>query len=122
MCIGVPAQVLETRAGHALVRGRGREFEVNTALIGDCRPGDWLLTFLDSAREHLSPARAAEVNAALDLVERALGDGFPPGEAGVASSADPGFALPSALSAEQLRALTGGHAAPQAHQIESLPT
>ncbi|PZP32372.1 MAG: hydrogenase [Roseateles depolymerans] len=106
MCIGLPVQVLQARPGHARVFGRGREFEVNTALVGDCRPGDWLLIFLDSARERLCAERAAEVDAALDLVEQALaGPASPAGPA-----ADPGFALPSALSAAQLMALTGSAA------------
>lgn len=103
MCIGLPVQVLQARPGHARVFGRGREFEVNTALVGDCRPGDWLLIFLDSARERLSAERAAEVDAALDLVEQALASPASP-------AADPGFALPSALSAAQLMALTGSAA------------
>jgi len=34
--------------------------------------GDWLLTFLEAARERISEERAAEVNAVLDLVQGAL--------------------------------------------------
>lgn len=97
MCIGMPMQVLLVEPGHAVCTGRGETQRVDTALVGDCAPGDWLLVFLGSAREPLDASRAAEINAALDLL--ALG------VAGAAAS--PGFDLPSALSAEQLAALTG---------------
>lgn len=114
MCIGIPMQVLRTRPGHALVLGRGQQREVDTALVGEVAPGDWLLVFLEGARERLSATRAAEVDATLDLIEQAMGLGGPP--AGNPASdttdphapADPGFALPSAWSAEDLARLTGG--------------
>lgn len=103
MCIGLPLQVLSVEPGHAWVAGRGEHRRVNTALVdgdGPCRPGDWLLVFLDGARERLSPARAAEINATLDLLGNAL--------AGLQhdSPAQAAFTLPSAMSAEQLAALT----------------
>jgi hydrogenase expression/formation protein HypC len=101
MCIGLPMQVLATRPGFATVHGRGDTREVSTALVGPVAAGDWLLVFLDGARERLDAARAAEVDATLDLVQAAL-DGTAPDPA-----ADAGFALPSAMSAEQLAALAG---------------
>jgi hydrogenase expression/formation protein HypC len=100
MCIGIPMQVLSTRPGFATVAGRGEVRDINTALIDACAPGDWLLVFLDAAREHIDAERAAEVNATLDLLGSALsGDSGAHGEAA--------FTLPSAMSAEQLAALTG---------------
>ena len=112
MCIGWPMQVVAAQPGRAMVQRRGvptTRREVGTALVGTVQPGDWLLVFLDDARERLDPARAAEIDATLALVEAALGgpvplgalphDGLPPG----ASAADP-FELPSALSVEQLQA------------------
>lgn len=96
MCIGLPMQVLSVRAGHARVAGRGEEREVETLLVGDVEPGDWLLVFIDSARERLSAERAAEVDATLDLLADALG-GSALGEIG--------FQLPSAMSADQLQNL-----------------
>lgn len=105
MCMGIPMQVLSARPGWARVSGRGEVKEVDTALIGEVLPGDWLLIFIDAAREQISAERAAEVNAALDLVAGAmagLGRGDP--------AEDPGFALPSAMSAEQIALLTGRHA------------
>lgn len=102
MCLGMPMQVLHSRPGRASVRGRGETREVGTALVGDVQPGDWLLIFLDDARERLSAERAAEVDATLDLVLAAMR-----GADGTPGSADPGFVLPSAMSAEQLAALAG---------------
>ncbi len=103
MCIGLPMQVQSTRPGHAVVSGRGETREVNTALVGEPAVGDWLLVFLDGAREGLTPERAAEVNAALDLLAEAMSGLLPTG-----LDTDPGFALPSAMSADELARLTGG--------------
>jgi hydrogenase expression/formation protein HypC len=93
MCMGIPMQVLEVSPGFARVRGRGETKRVDTALIEPPQPGDWLLIFLDGAREAIT---------ALDLVAEAM--------AGLGADlmpADPGFDLPSAMSAEQLAALAG---------------
>jgi hydrogenase expression/formation protein HypC len=102
MCIGLPLIVTESWTGGALVRGRGRSAMIDTRLVGDCAPGDWLLVFLDAARERLDAERAAEINAALDLLEAGLA-----GDTKTAQTAPPGFTLPSAMSAAQLGALTG---------------
>lgn len=108
MCIGLPMIVRSTRPGFATVEGRGDVRDVNTALVGDVRAGQWLLVFLDGARERIDAGRAAEVNAALDLLAGALGasPSAPP-----AMPAEPGFALPSALSAADVAAMTQAHAA-----------
>lgn len=102
MCVGLPMQVREATEHAARVYGRGEERHVTLALVGPCRTGDWLLIFQDVAREKLSPVRATEINAALDLLEAALAGDFTR-----ATNDDPGFALPSALNAAELRALTG---------------
>ena len=99
MCIGLPMQVSATRPGHATVQGRGQRQEVDTALVGDVQPGDWLLVFLGAAREVLSAERAAEVNEMLDLLDAAT--------RGQPHEADPGFALPSHMTLQQLAALSG---------------
>ncbi len=101
MCIGMPLQAVETWADGALVHGRGRAETVDTRLVGEVRPGDWLLVFNGAAREKLDAQRAAEIGAALDLLEAGLAGDLD------AAAADPGFALPSAMSAEQLAALAG---------------
>jgi hydrogenase expression/formation protein HypC len=111
MCIGLPLQVQSVEAGHAWVVGHGERRRVNTALVDadrPCQPGDWLLVFLDGARERLSPERAAEIDATLDLLGDALAGLQPHAPAGAA------FALPSAMSAEQLAALTGSPPSPNA--------
>lgn len=100
MCIGIPMQVITTRPGFATVAGRGEVREVNTALIDACAPGDWLLVFLDAAREHIDASRAVEVNATLDLLSSVFTGG-----AGAHDAA--AFSLPSAMNADQLAALTG---------------
>lgn len=104
MCIGIPMQVVETQPGHALVAGRGEVRRVDTALVGEPAVGDWLLVFLEAAREALTPERAAEVSATLDLLDAAMA-----GEHDAAHGAA-AFDLPSAMSAEQLAALTGAPA------------
>lgn len=119
MCIGLPMIVRRIRPGFATVEGRGEMREVNTALVGEVHAGQWLLVFLDGARECISPERAREVNDTLDLLAGALGGSVPAPEAAAASAdpwaafaADPGFALPSALSAADVAALTGTGGAP----------
>ena len=100
MCIGIPMQVLRADERRALVQGRGEQREVDTALVGDVAPGEWLLVFLDAARERIDAQRAAEVNAALDLLVGALSGQSLFGD-------DPGFTLPSAMSAHEVAALAG---------------
>ncbi len=99
MCIGIPMQVIEADGRFALCEGRGERRRINTALVGDVVPGDWLLVFLDDARERIDAGRAAEVNTALDLVLGAMQGAELPG--------DIDFALPSQMTPEQMRALTG---------------
>ncbi len=99
MCIGMPMQVTAIEPGHVWCEGRGERRRVNTALVGPLEPGDWLLVFLGDAREHISAERAAEVNAALDLVQDAM--------QGRSARGDAGFALPSQMTTEQLRQLSG---------------
>jgi hydrogenase expression/formation protein HypC len=92
-------QVVAVEPGHARCQGRGEYRRVNTALVGAAEPGEWLLIFIDSAQERISVERAQEINATLDLMEAALrGDSH---DLGV------GFSLPSAMSREQLLALSG---------------
>ncbi|WP_028007251.1 HypC/HybG/HupF family hydrogenase formation chaperone [Solimonas flava] len=99
MCVGLPMQVRAADAAWAEVEGRGEWRRVRTALVGAVAAGDWLLVHLDSAVERLTAARAAEIDAALDLLQAALGGALPSGDAG--------FELPSAQSAAALARLTG---------------
>ena len=100
MCIGIPMQLSGCAGTYAIATGRGRSERIDLRLVDGCRDGDWVLVFQGAARERLDPERAAEIDAALDLLERGL--------AGDASAdADPGFTLPSAMSREALAALVG---------------
>ena len=100
MCMGIPMQVTALDGRWASVVGRGERKRVDLALVDGVAVGDWLLVFIDGARERITPERAAEVDATLDLVADAM-RGL---DAGAAAAA---FELPSAMSAEQLAALTG---------------
>jgi hydrogenase expression/formation protein HypC len=108
MCIAIPLRVTSVKPGRAVCEGRGEVREVETALVGECAVGDWLLVFIDSARERITPARADEVNAALDLLQAAFR-----GDAAAAGNFH--FALPSAMSADQLAELSGATAAHHEH-------
>ncbi|MEI6802273.1 MAG: HypC/HybG/HupF family hydrogenase formation chaperone [Burkholderiales bacterium] len=100
MCIGIPMQVLAVESGYAQVTGGGETRRVCTRLLEQCAVGQWLLVFLDDAREHISAERAQEVNAVLELLRDAMGT-----TSGVGADSDPGFVLPSAMDAQALGAL-----------------
>ena len=106
MCIGIPMQVRAVTPGHALCEGRDGEFkQLNTALLGALQLGDWVLAFLDSAQERLSPERAAEINATLDQMWQLMSATDGHDAAGTDKTAS--FDLPSRLSREELLALAG---------------
>lgn len=108
MCIGIPMQVVDVEPGFANCIGRGETRRVSTLLVGDCVAGEWLLVFLNDARERIDAARAAEVNATLDILQLVLDGGEGDG--------DPGFVLPSSAGVSTFAHLSGaGHAAPVAN-------
>lgn len=72
MCIGLPMQVLGVEPGHALCEGFGETRRVDTWLIDEPKPGDWVLVFVDSAREILEPERAQQIADALQAATLAL--------------------------------------------------
>ena len=72
MCIGIPMQVLEVEGAGALCEGMGRRQYVNTLLIDTPKPGDWLLVFLNSAREIIDESHAKSIADALTAVNLAL--------------------------------------------------
>ncbi|MES9970436.1 MAG: HypC/HybG/HupF family hydrogenase formation chaperone [Candidatus Thiodiazotropha sp.] len=69
MCIGVPMQVLSIHPGCAICQGMGERRRVDTLLVGEPQVGDWVLVFLDTAREVLSAARAREIAQALQAID-----------------------------------------------------
>ncbi|GAP38819.1 hydrogenase maturation protein HupF/HypC/HoxL [Piscinibacter sakaiensis] len=101
--------VVAVEPGRAHCRWRGEERRVDTVLVGDCAVGDRLLVFLDSARERLDEARAAEIDATLALVAQAQAGLLD--AAGGAAAAFDAFPLPSALDAADLAAFAGRPAA-----------
>ena len=105
MCIGIPMQVMAIEPGHAQCDWRGETRRVRTALVGELFVGDWVLVFVDSAQERITPERAREVNATLDLLAAA--------SSGLPADAHAAFDLPSQMSREQLLALSG-----QTHPLE----
>lgn len=108
MCIGLSMRVTATEPGHAHCQGRGETRRVRTDLLGQVAVGDYLLVFLDSARERLDAQRAAEIDATLDLMQSLLhGDGL-----ANKAVAPPAFELPSTWTVAQLRALSGASADP----------
>jgi hydrogenase assembly chaperone HypC/HupF len=72
MCLGIPMQVVEVGEGHALCRQGDRLRRIDTLLVGHPEPGDWLLTFLDTAREVISAEHARQVLDALQALEMAM--------------------------------------------------
>jgi hydrogenase expression/formation protein HypC len=94
-------QVEALEPGFAWAAGRGERRRVNIALVSECELGDWLLVFIESARERISAERAREIESALDLLEAALRGAHTQAQAAA------NFTLPSSLSAEELARLTG---------------
>lgn len=89
MCLGIPMRVERVEGGVTWCAGRDGRRAISTLLVGDCAPGDWLLTFLDDARERISAERASEIEAVLELLRLAVDGGHDDVEAP--------FALPSSL-------------------------
>lgn len=106
MCFGIPMQVQRVEEGFAWVRDDalpdahlGANFKrVETQLIETPKIGDWLLIFIDSAREIISPERAQEVKLTHELLAQAM--------AGATEFDDAvNFVLPSQMPPEELTQL-----------------
>lgn len=65
-------QVTAVEGRYARCRGRDGEKLIDLSLVGEVLPGQWLMTFLDSARSLLSDEDAARTCAALDALEAVL--------------------------------------------------
>ncbi len=72
MCVGIPMQVIEPGEGVALCRGSGEDLRVDTRLVGEVAPGEWLLVFLGAARERMSEEAAHQTADALRALEMAM--------------------------------------------------
>ena len=102
MCIGVPMQVVEMRGAHALCEADGHSEVVDMLLVGDQPPGTWILNFLGTAREVLTPESADRIRAAILAVESVMRGETANVETLFADLIDRQPQLP-----EHLRALTG---------------
>ena len=79
MCMGIPMKIISTSPGYALCQ-RGDDMtappvNIDMKLVGEQPVGSWVLTFLDSAREVLTEAKAQEITNALVAVNQALHGG-----------------------------------------------
>lgn len=72
MCIGTPMQVIEMREAHALCESGSKQELVDMMLVGDQRPGTWVLCFLGSAREILTESNAKQITLALSAVDKIM--------------------------------------------------
>ena len=72
MCLGIPMQVVEVEGPFAWCEGRGRRERLNTILLEEISPGDWVYAVLGQAREKMTAQRADETNLALDGLAAAL--------------------------------------------------
>ncbi len=64
-------QVIEAGDVQAVCEGRNGRQTINIMLVGRVEPGQWLMTFLGTAREVIDAEQAALVNAALDGLQAA---------------------------------------------------
>lgn len=72
MCVGLPMRVVEVQPGCALCEHGGQIHPIDTALVGDVAPGDWLMTFLGAARERMDETTARQALAATDALAALL--------------------------------------------------
>lgn len=72
MCMGLPMKVLEAGFGYAICEDRGSQRSIDTMLVGEVKQGDWLLVFIDAAREVIAEEDALKIRDALKAVELAM--------------------------------------------------
>lgn len=72
MCVGLPMRVVEVHPGHALCEHDGMLHPIDTALVDDVAPGDWLMTFLGAARDKMDETTARQALAATDALAALL--------------------------------------------------
>lgn len=71
MCFGVPMQIESVDGLNAVCTGHGRREPVTLSLIGAAKPGDYVLVYLGSASQHLSPEEAEQISNAITAVDAA---------------------------------------------------
>jgi hydrogenase expression/formation protein HypC len=72
MCIGLPMRIVEAGVGSALAERGGVRVRLDTMLIDPPRAGEFVLAFQGRAVRLLSDDEAAQIDAALEAMERVL--------------------------------------------------
>jgi hydrogenase expression/formation protein HypC len=72
MCLGVPMRIMESDGLIALCQGRGELRRVNVMLLEAAPAGAFVLVHVNNAVRLLDEEEAAEIDAALDELARAL--------------------------------------------------
>lgn len=75
MCIGIPMQVVETGFGEARCKNGEAIETIDTALVSDLEPGEWVMVFLGAAREKISAEYAHQCRDALAALQTVMGGG-----------------------------------------------
>lgn len=66
MCVGIPMQILSVDGISARASDGETETLIDLSLTGDVAPGQWVLTFLGTAREVIDADEAAKITSALN--------------------------------------------------------
>lgn len=72
MCVGIPMQVLSTDFGFARCKAEDGEHDVDVRLVGEVKPGAWVLVFLGAAREVLDDQTAARISDAMAALQSVM--------------------------------------------------
>ena len=75
MCVGIPMRVLSCEDGMAECEGRGRRERLNAMLLGELRPGAWVLAYQGSAVREMTEDEARQTSNALDALDAAVNGG-----------------------------------------------
>ena len=67
MCLGIPMKILSKNGERAVVALGGMKREINIALIGDAKAGDYVIVHAGFAIEKLDEKRAKET---LDILKQ----------------------------------------------------
>lgn len=75
MCMGVPLRLTHAEGIVGRAEEAGAKVLVDLSLVPEARAGDWVLVFLGTAHEILTPDRAAQIAAALDGLRSVMAGG-----------------------------------------------
>ncbi|MFZ2727186.1 MAG: HypC/HybG/HupF family hydrogenase formation chaperone [Methylococcaceae bacterium] len=72
MCLGIPMQVIAFNGDYAVCERDDEQFLIDTQLVGKPQIGNWVLTFLNTAREIINAEQALLINNALQALNLTL--------------------------------------------------